>query len=141
MSSGYLLDTNVLSEPGRRAPDPKVVAWLGALDAGSAYLSTLTIGEIAQGAARLGPRGERYVTWLQDVVLPNYGGRILSVDVGVALVWGELRGESVQRGRTLPVIDSLLAATAIAHDLTLVTLNVRDFGDVPVDLVDPSLGP
>ncbi|MDZ7800538.1 MAG: type II toxin-antitoxin system VapC family toxin [Trueperaceae bacterium] len=141
MSSGYLLDTNVLSEPGKRAPDPNVVAWLDSLDAGSTYLSTLTIGEVAQGAARLGARGEPYVRWLHDVMIPNYEGRILSIDARVALAWGELRGDSVRRGRTLPVIDSLLAATAIAHDLTLVTLNVRDFDGLPVDLVDPSRSP
>lgn len=137
MSRGFLLDTNVVCEPGRRRPDPRVLAWLARTDAWHAFLSVLTIGEIVQGAAQLGTRGARYLTWLEASVLPHYQGRILPIDRDVATAWGELRGGQAQGGRTLPVIDSLLVATARVHSLTLVTRNVRDVRDLGVDVVDP----
>lgn len=137
MSQGFLLDTNVVSEPGRRSPDPAVMAWLARHDVRHAYLSTLTIGEIVQGAEQLGERGRRYVDWLEDSVLPNYAGRILPVDTDVAMAWGRLRGRHAVEGRTLPVIDVLLVATAAVHELTLVTRNVRDMQDLGVDVLDP----
>lgn len=137
MSRGYLLDTNVVSEPGRRSPDPAVMAWLDQASAWSAHISALTIGEIEQGAARLGGPGQRYIAWLEGSVLPQYAGRILSVDQAVATTWGRLRGRHAALGRSLPVIDSLLVATALVHDLTLVTRNVRDMRDLGVDVIDP----
>ena len=137
MTRGYLLDTNVVSEPGRRSPDPNVVAWLDQTSAWSAHISALTIGEIEQGAARLGDGGHRYVAWLLDSLLPHYAGRVLPVDQAVATAWGRLRGRHAARGRTLPVIDSLLVVTAIVHDLTLVTRNTRDVRDLGVPIIDP----
>lgn len=137
MSRAYLLDTNVVSEPSRRSPDPNVVAWLARASAWNAHISVLTIGEIEQGAARLGDRGRRYVAWLQDSLLPHYDGRILPVDPAVAAAWGRLRGRHAAHGRTVPVIDSLLVATAIVHDLTLVTRNTRDMRDLGVAIIDP----
>lgn len=138
MSHGYLLDTNVVSEPGRRRPDPNVIAWLGRVNAMDAHISTLTIGEIAQGAERLGQRGRGYLEWLENAVLPHYEGRVLPVDRDVATAWGRLRGFHANRGRSLPVIDSLLVATAAVHELTLVTRNVRDVQGLGVDVFDPA---
>jgi len=137
VSRGFLLDTNVVSEPGRRSPDPSVVAWLDQASAWSAHISALTIGEIAQGAARLGDRGHEYSAWLEGTVLPQYAGRILPVDQAVATAWGRLRGRHAARGRSLPVIDSVLVATAFVHDLTLVTRNTRDMRDLGVAVIDP----
>ncbi|MFI4915692.1 MAG: type II toxin-antitoxin system VapC family toxin [Phycisphaerales bacterium JB060] len=132
------MDTNVVSEPGRRRPDPNVIDWLAAQDGWDAYVSVLTLGEIAQGAARLGsPRGDRYVAWLEDVVIPTYGERVVPVDDRVALAWGRLGGDQAAKGRTIPVIDGLLVATAMVHDLTLVTRNVRDVRGLGVDVIDP----
>lgn len=137
MSRGYLLDTNIVSEPSRRLPDPAVLAWLHRTSAWSAHISALTIGEIEQGAARLGDRGGRYVAWLEGTLLPHYAGRILPVDRAVATAWGRLRGRHAAQGRSLPVIDALLVATASVHDLTLVTRNTRDMLDLGVDVIDP----
>lgn len=137
MRRGFLLDTTVVSEPGRRSPDPSVVAWLDRASAWSAHISTLTIGEIEQAAARLGDRGQRYIAWLEGTVLPHYVGRILPVDQAVATAWGRLRGRHAARGRSLPVIDSLLVATAFVQDLTLVTRNTREMRDLGVEVIDP----
>jgi len=115
------------------------MAWLDQVSAWSVHISALTIGEIEQGAARLGDPGQRYIAWLEGTVLPQYAGRILSVDQAVATVWGRLRGQHAALGRSLPVIDSLLVATAFVHDLTLVTRNVRDVRDLGVDVIDPAV--
>lgn len=140
MSTGYLLDTTVVSEPTRRKPDPNVLAWLAQVNAWDAHISTLTIGEIAQGAEHLGERGRKYVRWLEESVLPHYDGRILPVGRKVATAWGRLRGLHASRGRSLPVVDSLLVATAAVHDLTLVTRNIRDVQGLGVEVLDPSDG-
>ncbi len=138
----YLVDTNVLSELRRKQADPQVVAWFGARSAQSLFLSVLTLGEIRKGIAALGAgsggvdgaRRQALSDWL-EVDLPTFFlGRILDVDVAVADRWGQLQA---QAGRPLPAIDSLLAATALQHNLTLVTRNVRDFVGLGVSLVNP----
>lgn len=132
----YLLDTNVLSELRRRDPDPNVVRWLAARPASILHLSVLTLGEIRKGIEGLpdGDRKLRLLDWL-EVELTNYfAGRILAVDAIVADRWGRLLA---QAARPLPAIDSLLAATALAHGLTLVTRNVKDFQHAGLVTLDP----
>lgn len=132
----YLVDTNVQSALRRREPDANVVRWVAARPAGTLYLSVLTLGELRKGIDGL-PDGERkrlLLDWL-EVELPAYfGGRILTVDATVADRWGRLLARS---GRPLPAIDSLLAATAATHGLTLVTRNLRDFQHPDVPVLDP----
>jgi predicted nucleic acid-binding protein len=123
-----LLDTNVLSEPTHSRPNRRVIEWMtGHADA--AYLSVLTIGEICRGIANLSPgvRQDRYRNWLEREVLPRFAGRILPIDEQIARAWGEICGRNQRDAYSLPVIDSLLAATAIVHDLTVITRNTRDF--------------
>ena len=134
----YLVDTNVLSELRRKQAHPQVVAWFAARSAQSLFLSVLTLGEIRKGIAALGPvdaaRRQALSDWL-EVDLPTFFlGRVLSVDGPVADRWGYLLA---QAGRPLPAIDSLLAATALQHNLTLVTRNVRDFAGLGLRLVNP----
>ena len=132
----YLIDTNVLSELRRRQPDPNVVAWMQARPRQSLFLSVLTLGEIRKGLERVedAARKQSLLDWL-EVELPNYFvGRLLTVDAHTADRWGRLMA---QAGRPLPAIDGLLAATALQHDLTLVTRNIKDFAGLEVRLINP----
>ena len=131
----YLVDTNVLSELRRKQPQPEVVAWFTQRPRQTLYLSVLTLGEIRKGIERLeAARQQPLLDWL-EVELPNYFlGRLLAVDAHTADRWGRLL---VSAGRTLPAVDSLLAATALQHDLTLVTRNTADFAGTGVRLINP----
>lgn len=132
----YLVDTNVLSELRRKQPHAQVVAWFTARPRQSLYLSVLTLGEIRKGIERLddAARQQPLLDWL-EVELPNYFlGRLLAVDAHTADRWGRLLGSA---GRPLPAVDSLLAATALQHDLTLVTRNTKDFEGLNLRLVNP----
>jgi len=135
----YLLDTCVVSELMRPVPAASVGAWLDAHAHQPQFLSVLTVGEIAQGIAKLRESARRaaLTDWLHNAVLPNYTGRILHVDDAVALRWGALRGDLIRTGKTPPVIDSLLAATALTHGLTVVTRNVRDLEAFGVAVANP----
>ncbi len=132
----YLVDTNVLSELRRRDPDANVVRWLEGRPATTLYLSVLTLGELRKGIEALaeGARKRRLLDWL-EVELPRFfAGRVLSIDERVADRWGYLVARA---GRPVPAIDSLLAATALTHGLTLVTSNLRDFRYPGLAVVDP----
>jgi predicted nucleic acid-binding protein len=136
---GFLLDTNVVSEPGRKRPAPQVIAWLEANQT-EAYISVLTLGEIEQGIARIAgepARAAKYRTWLEEILKPQFARRILPVDIQVATVWGRITGQAILMGRPIGTTDALLAATAIAHDLTLVTRNTKDLEALPVELYNP----
>lgn len=136
----YLIDTNVLSELRRKQPDPHVVAWFTGRAAQSLFLSVLTLGEIRKGIERMdgnnadATRRQSLGDWLEQELPTFFLGRLLSVDSGVADRWGHLQAGV---GRPLPAIDSLLAATALQHNLSLVTRNVKDFADMGVDLINP----
>jgi predicted nucleic acid-binding protein len=132
----YLIDTNVLSELRNRRADARVVAWMQARSRQSLYLSVLSLGEIRKGIEGVADPAFRQtlVDWL-EVELPNYFvGRLLEIDEPIADRWGRVQASA---GRTLPVIDGLLAATALQHDLTLVTRNARDFAGLGVQVVNP----
>ncbi len=132
----YLIDTNVLSELRRKQPDPQVVAWLQARPPQSLFLSVLTLGEIRKGIERVTDIGRQQalLDWL-EVELPNYFlNRLLNIDAHTADRWGRLMASA---GRPLPAIDGLLAATALQHDLTLVTRNIKDFSGLQVKLISP----
>jgi toxin FitB len=134
----YLLDTNVISEAKKPSPDTKVLRWLASHDPTETYLSVVTLGELREGISYLGntKKARELHLWLAQLKQLFYS-RTLNIDESVADTWGQLRGEAKRKGRTLPVIDSLLAATAIVHDLTLVTRNTKDFAVLPVKLFNP----
>jgi len=121
----YLLDTNVVSElrKGKRR-DPRVAAWFASVDEASLFLSVLVLGELRQGVERVRRRdpasAARLERWLDTLAL-RHADRLLPVDERVADLWGRLSVPD-----PLPAVDGLLAATALVHDLTLVTRNVRD---------------
>jgi toxin FitB len=124
----FLLDTNVISEPKQKMPNPNVLAWLSARTVDSSFLSVITLGEIEQGIVTLGDtkRARRYREWLENELKVIYRGRMLNVDEQVMSTWGRITGEALNQGRPASFFDSLLAATAITHQLTLVTRNVKD---------------
>jgi predicted nucleic acid-binding protein len=132
----YLIDTNVLSELRKRRPDENVVRWFSTRPATNLYLSVLTLGELHKGIEGL-PEGERklqLIDWLEVELSAFFAERILPVDAPVADRWGRL---IAQAGRPLPVIDSLLAATALVHGLALVTRNLKDFQYPQLKILDP----
>jgi predicted nucleic acid-binding protein len=123
----YLLDTNALSEGRKRRPDPGLASWLLQHEAASA-VSELTIGEFTKGAHLVPAPAMRnaLLNWIAEVE-DDFHGRCLPVTLEILKRWGRLCGEHEARGRKLPVMDSILAATALVHDLTLVTRNTADF--------------
>jgi predicted nucleic acid-binding protein len=136
---GFLLDTCVISEPTRSKASDKVLAWLDGKPAESLYISVITIAEIEQGIAHVGAglRVRKLETWLRDTLVPMFESRTLDVDLAVARRWGRLQGDALRRGHPLAVVDSLLAATAMEHDLSIVTRNIKDFATLDVQLINP----
>jgi predicted nucleic acid-binding protein len=129
----YLLDTNIVSDVQRRLPKP--IAWLASVDPESLNLSVITVGEIERGIVKLRKadpeKATRLDLWLRELRRDNVD-RILAVTEDVALAWGRITA-----GRTRGSADTLIAATALVHDLILVTRNVADFEDTGVTVLNP----
>ena len=127
---GYLLDTDVLSESSNPRPDKRVIAWMDEHDH-EIYLSTISLGEITKGIELLSPGKRRkeieaWFTRIEEWAGTGVGSRLLAPTEQVMSAWGKLCARHESKGRRLPVLDSLIAATAIANDLTLVTRNTSD---------------
>lgn len=135
----FLLDTNLISELLRPRVNGGVEHWFSKVDQAHCHLSVVTWAELRRGTERL-PRGERRLrlqAWLESELAGRFAGRILPVSVAIADAWGVLVARREASGRPIDVMDALLAATALVHELTLVTRNTKDFeGSVP-DLVNP----
>lgn len=134
----YLLDTNVISEPRRKKPDPLVLKWLNNVDQETTYLSALTIGEIKKGADKISLSRKKVELhdWLEKL-RRRFAGRILSITEETFLVWGKTMAVNERNGLTRPILDSLLEATALEHDLILVTRNVKNFKGSSVTILNP----
>lgn len=134
-----LLDTNVLSEVTRPVPDARVLAWLDGLDEDRSFISVVSIAEIRRGVALMdeGRKREALAEWLARDLPQRFEQRVLPVDEPVALAWGDLMGLAKRRGRGLSSMDGLIAATAIARELTLATRNTKDFEGFGLELFDP----
>ena len=137
--SGFLLDTNVISELIKPRPEPRVKDWIDATDERLLFLSVLTLGEIRKGIVKLRSPGRQAIleSWLVSDLGQRFDGRILPIDQGVADRWGRLTGEAASRNQPLPVVDSLLAATALHYDLTLVTRDIRDWARMYISVLNP----
>jgi len=137
--SGFLLDTNCISELVRPKPEPRVEAWMDAADETMLYLSVLTLGEIRKGATGLahGKRRTHLETWLKVELQARFSGRILPIDTAIADRWGLLAAEAKRKGKPLSIIDGLLAATALHHNLTVVSRNASDFRNTPAQVLNP----
>jgi toxin FitB len=139
----HLLDTCVISELSKLPPDARVVDWVRRQEEAGMFLSAVTIGEIRAGieALAVGKRRDTLSTWLQRDVLERFRGRIIGLDVSVMLRWGVLVGSRREGHRTLPLVDSLIAACALHRGLALATRNERDFAGLGIEVVNPWLGP
>jgi toxin FitB len=131
----YLLDTNVLSETRKKRADPGVMAFLEAADSDSLFMSVLTIGELRKGVAarmRADPAAAKSLSaWVEGLEF-GFADRILGIDAATARRWGDWSGD-----RPRPVVDTLLAATAVEHGLIFVTRNTRDVSGIQVKLHNP----
>ena len=135
----FILDTNVISElrkAGDGKADANVVAWLSSVDAGSLYLSAITLMEIELGVLRIERRdpvqGARLRAWVDRRILPEFADRTLPVDLAVALRCAPLHVPDPR-----PERDAFIAATALVHGMTIVTRNLADFAPIGVPLVNP----
>ena len=138
--SGFLIDTNVLSEYNRPAdPDAGVKRWLETTDRQSQHVSVITLAEIQKGIELLaeGKRRAQLEQWFRQDLEAWFLGRILPVDRRVAGRWASLVAQGARAGRHLPTVDSLIAATALAYDLTIGTRNTRDFEGIGVTIINP----
>jgi predicted nucleic acid-binding protein len=137
--TGFLLDTNVLSEFARTGePDQHVDRWLKTTAEESVFASVLTFAEIRRGIELLPPgkRRTQLEQW-QDDLVASFEMRLFPVTKAIADRWAVLAAQAQRKGITLANIDGLIAATALEHDLTLVTRNVTDFAGVEVQLFNP----
>jgi predicted nucleic acid-binding protein len=135
----YLLDTCVVSELRKAADgkaDPRVLAWQSGVDILACFLSVVTLQELQTGILRIARRdagqGERFRVWLEQQVIPQFAGRILPVDEAVALRCAALHVPDPR-----PAHDAMIAATALVHEMTVVTRNTADFEQMGAALVDP----
>ena len=135
----YLLDTCVVSELVKQTPSSRVIRWIEQQEELSLYLSVITFGEIHKGIGRLpaGRKQRELYEWVEGQLSRRFTGRILDVDKDIALRWGEISALSGKAGRTVPVLDGLLAATALTFGLTFVTRNTGHVLETGVRLLDP----
>ncbi|MCL2478559.1 MAG: type II toxin-antitoxin system VapC family toxin [Treponema sp.] len=126
----YLVDTNVISELSKSRPDKNVSSWIINTPEQNLFLSVITIGEIIYGINKLTDkaRKNRLTAWLDSVIYEGFENRILDLNLNTMRIWGEMYASVT---RSLPVQDTLIAATAIAGNLTIATRNIKDFRDIP----------
>ncbi len=137
--SGFLLDTNCIWELVRPKPEPRVLEWMESTDESLLYLSVLTLGEIRKGAAALqqGKRRTHLETWLEVELRARFAGRIVPVDAAIADRWGLIAADAKRRGKDLSVIDGVLAATALHHNLTVISRDTSNFINARVQVLNP----
>jgi tRNA(fMet)-specific endonuclease VapC len=135
----YLLDTCVISELIAKQPQPNVVEFVDALDPDDVYLSVITIGEITKGIEKLpkSKRKQELLTWLREDLLIRFDGKMLALDAEVLVEWGTLTARLESSGRIIPAMDSLIAATVLAQQATLVTRTEDDFAGTGVEIINP----
>ena len=138
----WLLDTCVVSELVRPRPKASVVAWIQRCDEDELFLSVITIGELEKGIAKLPESAKRIrlENWVRRELADRFRDRLLAIDSHVAARWGAMVGASEARGQPLPVIDSLIAATSLQHDLVVVTRNTDDLERCGARCINPWLG-
>jgi len=136
---GYLLDTCILSELIRKHPSPHALEVMQALPRDELFISVITLGELRRGIEQMpaSARKRQLTAWFEDHIRPLYRDHTLIVDADIALRWGILRANLQQEGYTMQTPDSLIAATALTHDLVVVTRNENDFTRTGVSILNP----
>ena len=135
----YLIDTCVISELIKNKPNENVINWITKNDEQDLFLSTLTIGEIYKGIEKISNISKKATLsqWIEHDLKERFKNRILAIDINVAKMWGKIQGNSELDGKPMPAIDSLIAATGLAYNLTVVTRNVSDMQQSKVVLLNP----
>ena len=135
----YLLDTCLLSELAKPKPNEKVVDWVLGENETSFYVSVLTFGELHKGVEKLpeSKKKEELRNWIENELKNRFRNRIIGIDMRVSILWGKIQSLAEKKGKPMPAIDSLIAATGIAHDLTVVTRNATDMEQSGVNLLNP----
>jgi predicted nucleic acid-binding protein len=135
----YLLDTCLISELAKSEPNKKVVDWVISENETSFYLSVLTFGELHKGIQKLpeSKKKDELRIWVENELKKRFQNRIIGIDMRVSILWGKIQCIAEKKGKPMPAIDALIAATGIAHDLTVVTRNITDMEQSGVKLLNP----
>jgi len=135
----WLLDTNVISEPTRRAPSPEVMGWVGAQPVTTLYTASLAFAEIRAGIDHVADPVRRadLAHWLDFRVRPLFGSRVIDADESVWAAMLRILARAKTVNRTIPVTDLVFAAAAERHQLVVVTRNVKHFSGTGVRVLDP----
>jgi len=135
----YLLGTCVISELVAKQVNPKVVEFVDSLDSDDIYLSVITIGGIAKGIEKLpkSKRKQELQSWLTEDLLVRFDEKVVPLDTDVLLEWGLLAARLESKGKILPAMDSLIAATVLTHKFAFVTRNVDDFNGADLEIINP----
>ncbi|MFN2267239.1 MAG: type II toxin-antitoxin system VapC family toxin [Desulfonatronovibrio sp.] len=135
----FLVDTCVISELVKKEPDLNVVSWIRSCPEEKLFLSSLTIGELQKGVSKLEPSKKKNELqyWINIKLLNRFTGRIIPIDSAVAQRWGQIQAKAEQMGNPMPALDGLIAATALIHNLTVLTRNVKDMKTSGAEIVNP----
>lgn len=138
----YLLDTCVVSELVAKQPNPRVLEWIDSIDQDGVYLSVITIGELTKGIEKLpsSKRKQELSDWMENELLVRFQDKTVALGVDILVYWGNLFARLEAKGRILPVMDSLIAASALEKGFVLVTRNEADFDGTGVEIVNPWKG-
>ncbi len=135
----YLLDTCVISEIIRPQPDENVVSWVQGKDENSLYLSVLTFGEIEKGIEKSvdAARKRKLKLWVEHDLKQRFENRIIPIDLEISGRWGVIQGKAELAGKSMPVIDGLIAVSGLVHGCIVVTRNIADMKQSAVELLNP----
>ena len=138
----YLLDTNIISEFISKKPNQKVLEYVNSIDENDIYLSVITIGEIRFGIQKLNKEHqskkiEILLKWLNNDLVQRFQDRIVEIDKEIMLKWGEINGELQKMGRTIPIMDSLIASSCLAKGFVLISRNTKDFYNFEMEMINP----
>ena len=135
----YLLDTCLISELSKSKPDKKVVDWVLSKNETGFYISVLTFGELHKGVEKLpeSKKKKELRNWIESALKNRFQNRIIGIDMSVSILWGKIQSFTERKGKPMQAIDSLIAATGIAYNLTVVTRNVSDMEQSGVKLLNP----
>lgn len=135
----YLIDTCCISELVKKKPNPNVAKWFADRDELSMYLSVITFGELRKGIEKLpdSKKKKELNRWVKEDLLHRFKNRVLNINMEVVYKWGEILAAAEKHGRPLPAIDSLIAATSLVHDFSVVTRNTQDMEGSGVEVINP----
>jgi len=135
----YLLDTCVISEVIKQKPSSNVIKWIKQEEESNFFISVLTIGELHKGIEKLdkSKRKDELHNWVENDLKERFCNRIINIDMPVVTMWGKIQGMTERTGKSMPAIDSLIAATGITHHLTVVTRNISDMKESGAVLYNP----